>query len=274
MTRLPSKRSGGPRTEAGKAIASRNALKMGVYSRAPVLPSESEADFKAMEQLFREEYRAQGIVEISLAHDLAVLTWKRLRLEDLENRTLINRLEAPASALEWRSAGLVFPVGAGRCLEDSEGQSHTLLDGDQGVTLKAWMEERHQPQALWTLKNRHPHLFNGLLNYVRDSGLLPPDHSVMISLQEDLLEFETDTLEGLKEAFTQAIIGIEWVLDHQEAIQEAFGRVRDERLLAFMHADGPRRAHDDLARSFYRALTELRKQQGWRESKETPTLVG
>ena len=274
MTRLPSKRSGGPRTEAGKAVASRNALKMGVYSRAPVLPSENEADFKAMEQLFREEYRAQGIVEISLAHDLAVLTWKRLRLEDLENRTLINRLEAPASALEWRSAGLVFPVGAGRCLEDSEGQSLTLLEGDQGVTLKAWMEERHQPQALWTLKNRHPHLFNGLLNYVRDSGLLDPDHSVMISLQEDLLEFETENLEHLKEAFTQAIIGIEWVLDHQEAIQEAFGRVRDERLLAFMHADGPRRAHDDLARSFYRALLELRKQQAWRESKETPTLVG
>lgn len=39
-------RSGGLRTAAGKLVASRNALQLGVYSKQILLPNESAEEFK------------------------------------------------------------------------------------------------------------------------------------------------------------------------------------------------------------------------------------
>ena len=39
-------RSGGPRTPAGKLVASKNALQLGVYSKQILLPNESTEEFE------------------------------------------------------------------------------------------------------------------------------------------------------------------------------------------------------------------------------------
>lgn len=52
-----------------------------------------------------------------------------------------------------------------------------------------------------------------------------------------------------------------WVPDHLEEIQAAISKIRDQRILNLMHS---KRTFDDLARDFYRTLSELRKQQEWR----------
>ena len=51
------------------------------------------------------------------------------------------------------------------------------------------------------------------------------------------------------------------------------GAVREERLMAFVWRLGGQRAHDDLERSFYRALTELRRHRTWLRSYNEITVV-
>jgi hypothetical protein len=43
-----SNRSGGPRTDEGKKIASQNALKTGAYSNTLILPGEDESQFRQL----------------------------------------------------------------------------------------------------------------------------------------------------------------------------------------------------------------------------------
>jgi len=41
--------------------------------------------------------------------------------------------------------------------------------------------------------------------------------------------------------------------------------VKEKRLLDLIQVQGVMRAHDDLSRAFYRTLSELRRQQSWRQ---------
>ncbi len=45
--------------------------------------------------------------------------------------------------------------------------------------------------------------------------------------------------------------------------------IRDRRLKSFMESPGPIRAYQDLSRSFFKVLDELRKQQDWRLKNKT-----
>jgi hypothetical protein len=58
---------------------------------------------------------------------------------------------------------------------------------------------------------------------------------------------------------TEAAVSILRVLDNAVAIEEATQKVRELRLLKFMQMEDIQRAQDDLSRSFYRTLAELRK---------------
>lgn len=95
-----SSRSGGPKTEAGKTMTSRNALKSGVYSAMVVIPGESEEDFEALHEEFRSSFKPHDIAESAIIHDLTALTWKKLRLERLEKANFVRALEKPIKAYE------------------------------------------------------------------------------------------------------------------------------------------------------------------------------
>ena len=48
-------------------------------------------------------------------------------------------------------------------------------------------------------------------------------------------------------------------------IKAAVTNVKEKRLLDLIQVQGVMRAHDDLSRAFYRTLSELRRQQSWRQ---------
>ena len=87
-----SRRSGGPKTAEGKLASSRNSLKIGAYSKQEVLPGENHQELLELEQYFIEDFAPQGVTESALVHDLTVLAWKKLRLERLEYRQLLDKL--------------------------------------------------------------------------------------------------------------------------------------------------------------------------------------
>ena len=77
-------RSTGPRTPAGKAAASRNALRHGLTAQSPLLPSEDSAAYQLHLDRFRAEWQPLGPTEESLVRRMAEADWALQRVPALE----------------------------------------------------------------------------------------------------------------------------------------------------------------------------------------------
>lgn len=99
-------RTGGPKTQLGKLASSKNSLKTGAYSVQQILPGERQEDFKELHKMFLEDFQPIGVVEASLVHEMALLAWKKPRLERVENQYLYGVLNATLTPEEFFAAGL------------------------------------------------------------------------------------------------------------------------------------------------------------------------
>src|SRR6516162_4299826 len=82
--RLNSQSSTGPRTEEGKAVSSKNALKTGLTGRTVLLPSDDAAAFEQHVQAYFDEYKPQGLRERELVQSLGETRWRLNRSFALE----------------------------------------------------------------------------------------------------------------------------------------------------------------------------------------------
>jgi hypothetical protein len=78
----------GPRTAKGKVIASRNALKHGIFSNAIQLTSESHEQYDSLLTGLWEHFKPMGMLEEVLVEKLAILTWRYRRLISTETEEL------------------------------------------------------------------------------------------------------------------------------------------------------------------------------------------
>ena len=78
-------RSTGPRTAEGKARASRNGLKHGVFSAA-LLPDENEAEFLALRETYFALCRPANEIQSFLVAQMTLAAWRLKRLGALEVR--------------------------------------------------------------------------------------------------------------------------------------------------------------------------------------------
>ena len=90
MNNLPGavKRSGGPRTAAGKAASAYNALKFGAYTRNVFIDGESQQDFDRLKQALFDELQPQMLVQYALAEDVLTQLWRKFRIERYASNTL------------------------------------------------------------------------------------------------------------------------------------------------------------------------------------------
>ena len=102
--------STGPRTQQGKGIASRNAMRHGLLARDRVLEGESRADFDAFAKGLMEHLAPVGHVELMLAEHVVAGAWRSRRVLRLEWE------------LVWQDQHLLISrVGDFPTTEDSEG---------------------------------------------------------------------------------------------------------------------------------------------------------
>ena len=265
-------KSGGPQTEGGKKIASRNALKTGAYSNTLILPGEDEAQFLQIEEQFIHDFDPRDMAEIAMVRDLAVLAWKKNRLENLEWRFTVNKLKARTlNFFEEQEVDL---------LQNSRVQAHLdrlpsytdsyykqvneSLEQAKKLTLRGMTLE-----DLKRLENQFRLLFEILSAEIKEIDNdfeidSPHDPRILESLITDangeahpfIPHFLARAIDQLEE--------ISWVIYNREAIVAQLQIVQDMRLKTLMENDKPSRAFDDLRRNFYRTLTELRKHQEWR----------
>jgi hypothetical protein len=96
--RLNAALSTGPTSEAGKAAASYNALKHGLYARDVVLPGEDRAEYDAMLAELTEEFAPKGRYETTLVRRLADIWWRLGRASAVEAGLLSPTWEGPPCA--------------------------------------------------------------------------------------------------------------------------------------------------------------------------------
>jgi len=82
--RRNARRSTGPRTAEGKAIASANAVTHGLRSRRVLLPGESAADFDQFCAALREDLAPDGALEATLVDRIVLLVWRLRRIPWVE----------------------------------------------------------------------------------------------------------------------------------------------------------------------------------------------
>ena len=264
-------KSTGPRTEKGKKVVSQNALKSGVYARDIVLPNESLADFEAHHQRFINDFRPQDIVASQLVRDMAVVVWKRMRLERIENKVLTELLNAPLREEEavgtkylWRNevASMVHIVHLLTDeylaeLEDAlqnaiQFQEYQLGDGEIGA-----------------LATTIP-ILDTLLNLKYPDYELTPSYQLLSVYPRSFnlgLSENTSTQEMLEIAIKDMRQN-QWLGAHRDAILKEYEAIRNRRLMAFMENAGTSRAFDDLRRSFSKLLAEYRRHEAWRNERQ------
>ncbi len=68
-----SNRTGGSKTDQGKLVTSRNAIKTGSYSSLIILPGESEQDLRLLEEQFFQDFSPEDVAQATLVRSLAII---------------------------------------------------------------------------------------------------------------------------------------------------------------------------------------------------------
>jgi hypothetical protein len=272
-------RSGGPQTEEGKKATSRNALKTGAYSSLIILPGESEDDFRALEEQFIHDFSPRDIAEAAMVRNLAVITWKKLRVEKLEHAGLIRLLNNNFELPEY------FQIKY-----DFQGQDREKVLGLARVT-----EADHLPQwqlgfqlfrqfskqgatvkELDQLQKDAPIVYEFLLDLAREANAGNRDNAYLCKMRvKNRMDEEFDFIPYAVDKFLAKYDVQEWVVEHFDAIKTMVADIQEKRLLKFIQFNSAQRVYDDLDRSFYKTLSELRRHQQWRRDMQaidvTPT---
>jgi hypothetical protein len=262
-----SNRSGGPRTNEGKKIASSNSLKTGAYSNTLILPGEDESQFRQIEDQFIKDFRPEDMAEIAMVRDLAVLAWKKIRLENLELRFTLARLNEPLSYSDKYETEFLRS-------DRVESSLHRLNEftaelRNETVLAKAYAEKLQVKGAtiedLEGLEESHPLIHQKLVEFINH-------YEFTNSTAKNVLRYEIENDDGEIELFWSYFLRemIEdlqqtiWFCDNRNKIEKELQAVKDKRLMELMQNEKPSRAFDDLRRNFYRTLSELRKHQEWK----------
>ncbi len=72
-----------------------------------ILSWEQEEQFRELESSFINDFRPVDTAEAAMVHDLAVLTWKKLRLDKLEQRVILEKLNRPITIFETSHSKLL-----------------------------------------------------------------------------------------------------------------------------------------------------------------------
>ena len=114
------------------------------------------------------DFEPLGVVESSMAHELAVLAWKKLRLERVEHQMMRDQLKAPITSQEYidadfgREGDLSFAMNR---LEQLTPQFVKLHEDE--LKLARSLKERRDETVLETLDLNHPDFYSRLHKAVK-----------------------------------------------------------------------------------------------------------
>lgn len=259
-------RSGGPKTNEGKLASSRNSIKTGAYAVQALLPGESEEEFRELEKLFIDDFAPSGISESALVHSLTVTVWKKLRLEKLESRHIRDLLNKFPKSYEFGEVGFdKYPKSAEEWVNYPEKIADLNLDEVQSGywTLTALKKHRFDEDEMQSFQKELPAIFKRLQNLLLELGVKDISISGMVATR---YHFGADTrpIEDAADTLMEQLQGEIWAIQNEELLLKVRQQIRDKRLMDYLNLSRSQRVSDDLDRSYFKTLDELRKLKEWR----------
>lgn len=262
-------RTGGPRTDKGKRITSSNAIKTGAYSSMVVLPGESIDDFDDLLESFIEDCQPMGAAENVLVRELAVIQWKKLRLERVEYAQHRLALVVPITVAELAQVGCEAPEGF-------EGMFNQLRIFTPEL-IKDFQEDFQFCERLLggkasyddfqTLKQDYPDLYQKLVAMAQEGRAVNySDDTLMHFRVVDEHDQTVYATELIAHSVSKRLKEIIEIYEHRDEYLAAFKKVRVQRRIELMANNRLGRPVDELSRAFARTLSDLRKQQEWRRN--------
>ena len=86
--RINGAKSRGPKTSAGKAKSSRNAIKHGLFAQVIVLSNENAQAFDELTDDFIHRFEPRDGVELSIVEQMVAATWRLSRCWEMQTQTL------------------------------------------------------------------------------------------------------------------------------------------------------------------------------------------
>ena len=91
--RQNAQKSTGPKTDEGKAVVSKNAVKHGLFAAEAVITGENPADYELYHDQFLAELAPVGMVESMLAERIISLAWRLQRADRMQNQVIEDMIE-------------------------------------------------------------------------------------------------------------------------------------------------------------------------------------
>ena len=281
MTKV-TKKSGGPQTEEGKAVASRNSLKTGAYSSIVVLPGEDEADFHELETQFISDFSPQDIAEVAMVSQLAVTVWKKLRLERLEQSAALTALNRSFSEYDFNPYDIQLDSAMIELIPvlDSFTEDYVQAMRDMFFYVARFEVNSVSLDDVKVMALEYPALYLYVIEQGKEEGLIFDKNPTPADVLKQSVVYDDGGSVNLIPFVINGTIdyarNVVRVYSRRDEIKAAVKSVKEKRLLVIMELDKPRRVHSDLDRAFYRTLSELRKHQQWRQARNiidvTPKL--
>ncbi len=143
--RLNAKKSTGPRTPEGRAAVRLNGVTHGLTAKTLVLKGESEDDFKALFEALEAEHQPTTPTEETLVADLAMATWRRRRLYNMEAGFYSVRMKneaAYAAPQNLDDSGLLGKVAS------NSGDTMALIGRQEARLERTYFKALHELQRL------------------------------------------------------------------------------------------------------------------------------
>ncbi len=269
-----SKRSGGPKTSSGKLNASKNALKTGAYTSTIVLPGESEEDFEKLHQQFMNDFIPSDVAESAMVYELAGLTWKKLRLEKLEHAAFIRSINLNITIKDMASEGIEVDKYHEKHLKElnalSKNKEIFELNRDCLNYLNKVSKGYISPEDILNLEKTMPFVYDSII-YITAEVLDIDKSQVDLSVLKDSMvhlpgKHKPEMLykavfRRVKKIFESLV----WIENNLDKVKAAVANIKEKKLLEAIQSQGLMRSNDDLSRSFFRVLNELRRHQSWRK---------
>lgn len=249
-------RSTGPRTEAGKSIASQNAIRHGLRAENTVIPGEDAEEFNELRQLLLDDLDPEGPLEVCLSDRIILGFWKLRRagcieteiLSDL-HRDLVKQHQRRQEQIEADEQRRLEKLALQQEYRDPpEGPS------DYEKTLAAW-EGSEQAQMIrenrWPADPGHPTPEEAMKTFIRDHSLqLRQEHRVRLM---EKISLGLVTIPGMEPQAPQE--SCEPHNPEPPGMSQIFQKdITGSRILNWFHVYEGR-----IERSLYKALTELQK---------------
>ena len=273
MNNLPGavKRSGGPRTAAGKAASAYNALKFGAYTRNVFIDGESQQDFDRLKQALFDELQPQMLVQYALAEDVLTQLWRKFRIERYASNTLKEIAER-----EIGIADLIRDLGVEASDVVSSAKRITDAIRENGVDYYQLVLTKIQ-----TAQYLYP-------KHCPDFAAFKQDHSEVHQLMRkhswhsehlDKLVAKNEADSSGRTFWERELQSLgawaeDWIrcFDCEVRLNKSIPRIINGRLYRHLISGDTDRATDDVTRALHRALTEYYKERD-RHRKDTAIVL-